>query len=78
MRGGSGYISRVNEYIEYFVNAGYSRKSLKRISYRALTISRTEALIEVDNEKENRCRLITTYNQLLPRIDNVINNTNYD
>ena len=45
---------RLYEYIEYFVNAGYSRKTLKRISYRALTISQTEALKEVGNEKKRK------------------------
>ena len=63
---------RLSEYIEYFVNVGYSRKVLKDTATKLLARSQMETLVENNIQKEARTRLITTYNALLPPIDSIV------
>ena len=59
---------RIKEFIEYFVNSGYSRRALLKTAKRVLT--EDEA---VDNiQKENRYRLIITHNDKLPSMKDLV------
>ena len=64
---------RLTEYTEYFVNAGYSRKILKQIAKEILCTTQLEALNHISStERQPRLRLITTYNERLPPVKEII------
>ena len=61
---------RINEYIEYFVNSGYKRKSLRKT---ADQVYRGELKTSSKPHDNNTVRLITTYNRTLPDMKAIVN-----
>ena len=61
---------RFNEFIEYFTCSGYSRKSLK--STAAKVLAHDPSPRPPQDASRNTTRLITTYNELLPDMQDMI------
>ena len=62
---------RLKEYIEYFVNSGYSRKSLEKTVNEILNPS-TPNTVKTKTTGENSVRFITSYNKTLPDAKNMM------
>lgn len=60
---------RLHEYIEYFVNSGYSRKKLQEQARAILTPSEKEV---TEKEKPSNIKFVTTYNTTLPQVKTLI------
>jgi len=64
---------RMKEYIEYFVNSGYSRAKLEQTVRKILTDERpSPRLPKTSDENRNTVRFITTYNKAMPNINNIV------
>ena len=63
---------RLYEYVEYFVNAGYSRKKLKEeVKHILAPPESPETEKTLQNEPSN-VKFITTYNETLPQVKSII------
>ena len=63
---------RIKQYIEYFVNSGYSRKELTRTAEKILNETLNEEKKENHNKKDNGfIPAVTTYNEAIPNINKV-------
>ncbi len=60
---------RLNEYIEYFANAGYSRSKLKKEAKRIMMPPETKI---TENTTTSDIKFITTYNMTLPQVKGII------